>query len=196
MNDFRIYDHALSAKEVHEIAKGLILHYPLNRGGFGNDNLIKGTDEIITIAQTSNYTSVSRTKTYQLTVDPKQLLLDAKDYGLTLSYDISVPAAYQDTSQTLKRAGCYLSCKVTNISSGTSVNFYGHHSVSGTATSKNKYAKTSSLNTISSSATSTNPDTSFVGHYSRYIYPNNFNNLSAFFANPNDYNVTIAGIIA
>ena len=40
LNDFRIYDHALSAKEVHEIAKGLILHYPLNRGGFGNDNLI------------------------------------------------------------------------------------------------------------------------------------------------------------
>lgn len=31
LNDFRIYDHALSVKEVKEIAKGLILHYPLNK---------------------------------------------------------------------------------------------------------------------------------------------------------------------
>lgn len=30
MNDVRIYDHALSTKEVEEIAKGLVLHYPLN----------------------------------------------------------------------------------------------------------------------------------------------------------------------
>lgn len=31
MNDFRIYDNALSEREVHEIAKGLVIHYPLNQ---------------------------------------------------------------------------------------------------------------------------------------------------------------------
>lgn len=38
LNDFRIYDHALSQKEVEEIAKGLVLHYKLDQG---NPNLFQ-----------------------------------------------------------------------------------------------------------------------------------------------------------
>ena len=40
LNDFRIYDHALSSMEVKELAKGLVLHYPLNRQGWGQENII------------------------------------------------------------------------------------------------------------------------------------------------------------
>ena len=40
MNDFRIYDHALSDKEVEEIAKGLVLHYKLDNDGLGNKNIL------------------------------------------------------------------------------------------------------------------------------------------------------------
>lgn len=44
INDFRIYDHALSLREVKELAKGLILHYPLNNNGIGNLNILSDFD--------------------------------------------------------------------------------------------------------------------------------------------------------
>lgn len=47
MNDIRLYDHALSKREIHEINKGLILHYmlskPDNVNYFVNSNFYNGT---------------------------------------------------------------------------------------------------------------------------------------------------------
>lgn len=43
IQDVRIYDYALSDKEVEEIAKGLVLHYKLDNNGRGNPNLIPNT---------------------------------------------------------------------------------------------------------------------------------------------------------
>lgn len=40
LNDVRVYNHCLSAKEVKEISKGLICHYKLDNNGFGNPNLL------------------------------------------------------------------------------------------------------------------------------------------------------------
>lgn len=42
LNDFRIYDHCLSAKEVGELAKGLVLHYRL--AGPGQENLVPNSN--------------------------------------------------------------------------------------------------------------------------------------------------------
>jgi hypothetical protein len=44
MNDIRIYDEALSAKEIKEISKGLIAHYKFD-GPKANKNLLKGTNQ-------------------------------------------------------------------------------------------------------------------------------------------------------
>ena len=43
ISDVRVYDHALSPLEVKQISQGLILHYPLNNNGFGQENLLIDT---------------------------------------------------------------------------------------------------------------------------------------------------------
>lgn len=141
----------------------------------------------------AEYRRVNSYKTYSSTLSPKQLLLDGAAHGLTLSYDINVPAIYIDSGASLKRCGAYLGFKVTNKQTSNAINYYGHHTQSGEPTNLNTYIKTNALNSISSSSTASNPDTSFNGHYSRTIYPNQFNKLSDFYNNPDNYDVTFTG---
>ena len=53
MNDFRIYDHALSPLEVKHIAQGLILHYPLS------DKYLESTTNLVTGISAGGQTTVN-----------------------------------------------------------------------------------------------------------------------------------------
>ena len=62
VNDVRIYDHCLSPMEVKQLAQGLVLHYPLNRQNWGQDNFLKNTDFSSRYSQTTGWdTSVNGT---------------------------------------------------------------------------------------------------------------------------------------
>ena len=50
LNDFRIYDEVLDPFEIKRISQGLVVHYPLNNNGFGNENLAINTQEMTTIS--------------------------------------------------------------------------------------------------------------------------------------------------
>lgn len=62
MNDIRIYNHALSPKEVKEIAKGLVLHYKLDNNGLGNPNLLPCSGQYLINSPWS--TTLNRTDGY------------------------------------------------------------------------------------------------------------------------------------
>ena len=89
LNDYRVYDHCLSAKEVKEISKGLICHYKLDNNGFGNPNILVTQNPSDFSRQGNKYTS---TKADTRTNDSFQLqYFKGSTYDSTFySQDVSV----------------------------------------------------------------------------------------------------------
>lgn len=112
MNDFRVYDHALSPMEVKRLSQGLILHYPLSNNGWGQENL--ASQYIMPGVNNPGITTTTRGRTNY--------------YG---DYGISIPATENaDTyfsiwySEPLESGTTYtLSAEVSGLLSGSYYNF-------------------------------------------------------------------------
>ena len=87
VNDVRIYNHCLSPKEIKELSKGLVLHYPLNRDGFGGDNL----------ASISSYGRSSGGNVYPPNTD-NSLVIDGNKFIVTANPGDSIGAVATNIS--------------------------------------------------------------------------------------------------
>ena len=110
VNDFRVYDHALSAKEVKEISKALILHMPLDNNGAGAPNLLTNSADLTKWTKTSNTT---------VAWDNDKNLWKATYTGT----DTTRYGVYQDL--TIEANTTYtVSCTLEGVSCGVAFGFY------------------------------------------------------------------------
>lgn len=75
-NDFRIYDHCLSVKEVREIAKGLVCHYALDNNGSGMPNYFLNSN--FATGTTANWGGVNSSSISIVTKDGRKCLTGTK----------------------------------------------------------------------------------------------------------------------
>jgi hypothetical protein len=89
INDVRIYDHCLSQKELSDISKALIMHYPLNHYGFGNENLALNTIQKYTKSSTSAYGTDTWASGTQYTWLKSIPVESGQDYTLSFDYKLT-----------------------------------------------------------------------------------------------------------
>ncbi len=154
INDLRVYNHALSAKEVKEISKGLVLHYPLH-GGEGGTNLLKG---IATRIATSAGLTSSGTLEYDSSLLPLNSLIGKT---FLFSYDYSVEGAKANATGdwSKDRYGAHLSLTYKDASgnTGTAYPGAGYLEVSGTGRAVQSYTCSSSWTEITSLTVAVQP---------------------------------------
>ena len=93
LNDVRIYDHCLSSKEVKEISKGLVLHYPLN------DAYVEGTTNIasnLSPSQIGGWQKMTITKLSTNNYHLKHQTSDSANLSYWSTFVYTLPSTYSN----------------------------------------------------------------------------------------------------
>lgn len=93
ISDFRIYNHTLSAKEVYELSRALIVHYPLSAPGNANPNLLTWTKNY-TEATPYAHTSSAKDGFKYLGDDSLITVTPGKTYYVQLKSDGTLSASH------------------------------------------------------------------------------------------------------
>ena len=98
IQDLRLYNHCLSELEVKELSKGLVLHYPLNREGWGQENLLPISGSTI-INSTQSFEFQGWVQNFYTKTWMNEHLTPGKQY--TLSYTVTC-LSIPDSNYTFK----------------------------------------------------------------------------------------------
>ena len=131
-NDFRLYDHELSPKEVKEISKALILHLPLDNNGLGNPNLINTT--VDTSGRTLTGWEANQNVTFSNTYQNNKYRIKCQSNQTTSTPGMKcfISGLSANTNYT---ASCYIQ------TSGTSVALYAWKNSTSAAIQGTSYAQ-------------------------------------------------------
>ena len=136
IQDVRIYDHCLSPMEVKELAKGLVLHYPLNRQGWGQENILLNSASEKTGASNSaqwfrwnTNATLTANQTYTLSFDAKMTIATDVFYISWSNNDSTQEVWNQGTQVTTeyKRYSFTGSTTKTNINAILMSNYKGYN---------------------------------------------------------------------
>ena len=138
LNDVRIYDHALSPLEVKEISKGLILHYPLNRQGWGQENLLPCGG---TYTQSSPWTTtLNRTDGYAFVTNSGFEATPGKTYTISVECDGNLYSAHGGTHNPSDKHWTFWAY-ISNINTTANWQNGGYDTPRNLTSSNNNYRK-------------------------------------------------------